>query len=341
MPSWRRSLGVVTILVALLAFPRVVAVYYTQLIILTLIFGLMAMSLDLLMGYTGLTSFGHAAYFGAAAYAMGVLSVHYRAPFLLAVLGSLLFVLLMAMLFGLVALRATQVYFLIITLALGMATWGLAYRWVSLTGGDNGIPGIRPPDLGLPWSLNDPINLYYLILAVVALMTFLLYRLVRSPFGLSLQGIRESESRMRMLGYNTWLHKYVIFVIAGVCSGLGGILYAFYNGFVSPADVHLTASAEGVLMVLVGGAGTLFGPLVGAALVVFLRNLLSAYTQRWLLILGAVFVMVVMFAPRGIVGALRTAQNRRQLKVKPQQAMADAIRRVAAATNPDGGRKTI
>jgi branched-chain amino acid transport system permease protein len=343
MPSWLRSLAVVAILAALLAIPRVVAVYYTQLLILTLIFGLMAMSLDLLIGYTGLTSFGHAAYFGAAAYAMGVLSVRHHTPLLVAVSGSLLFVLVMALLFGLVALRATEVYFLIITLALGMATWGLAYRWVSLTGGDNGLPGIRPPDLGLPWSLDDPVNLYYLILAVVALTTFLLYRLVNSPFGLSLRGIRESESRMRMLGYNTWLHKYAIFVIAGVCSGLGGILYAFYNGFVSPADVHLTASAEGVLMVLVGGAGTLFGPLVGAGLVVFLRNLLSAYTQRWLLILGAVYVGVVMYAPRGIVGALWAAWNRRQLKIKPApEAMADEIRSVTASTNPDHGeRRTV
>ncbi len=343
MSSRRRRLTVAAILVALLVFPRVVDAYYTQLLILTLIFGMMAMSLDLLIGYTGLTSFGHAAYFGAAAYALGVLSVRHHVPVGAAVAGSLLVVFIMALLFGLVALRATQVYFLIITLALGMATWGLAYRWVSLTGGDNGLPGIRPPDFGLPWSMSEPANLYYLILTVVALTTFALYRLVSSPFGLSLRGIRESESRMRMLGYNTWLHKYAIFVIAGVCSGVGGILYGFYNGFVGPADVHLTASAEAVLMVLLGGAGTLFGPLVGAGLVVFLRNLLSAYTQRWLLILGAVYVAVVMYAPRGVVGALWAAWDRRRVKPKPvSEVMADEMPAVRTPTNPDrGGRRTL
>ncbi len=343
MSPWRRRLAVAAILVVLVVFPRIVDVYYTQLLILTLIFGMLAMSLDLLIGYTGLTSFGHAAYFGAAAYTWGILSVRHHAPFVVALGGSLMLVLIMALLFGLVALRATQVYFLIITLALGMATWGLAYRWVSLTGGDNGLPGIRPPDLGLPWSMNDPANLYYLILAVVVLTTSLLYRLVSSPFGLSLQGIRESESRMRVLGYNTWLHKYAIFVIAGVCSGVGGILYGFYNGFVSPADVHLTASAEAVLMVLLGGAGTLFGPLVGAGLVVFLRNLLSAYTQRWLLILGAVYVIVVMYAPRGVVGALWAAWARRRVKIKSAtKLMAEGIPAVTAPTNPDrGGRRTV
>ncbi len=331
-----RTVTVAVVLAALLVFPRVVNGYYTQLLSLTFIFGTMAMSLDLLMGYTGLTSFGHAAYFGAAAYAVGVLSVRYHAPVGVAMAGGLLLALGMALLFGLVALRATQVYFLIITLALGMATWGLAYRWVAVTGGDNGLPGIRPPDLGLGWSLSDPVNLYYFILAFFALATFLLYRLVRSPFGYSLRGIRESESRMRTLGYNTWLHKYAIFAIAGTCSGLGGVLYAFYNGFVSPADVHLTASAEGVLMVLLGGAGTLFGPVVGAGLVVFLRNILSAYTQRWLLILGAVYVLVVMYAPRGLVGAMQAAWNRRRAKTVPgTEVRAHGMKAVAAPRNPE------
>jgi branched-chain amino acid transport system permease protein len=115
---------------------------------------------------------------------------------------------------------------------------------------------------------------------------------------------------MRILGYHTWLHKYTTFVIAGTFAGLGGTLYAFYNGFVSPADVHITASAEAVLMVILGGAGTLFGPVIGAGLVVFLRNLVSAYTQRWLLILGATYVFVVMYAPGGVIGAVRTALER-------------------------------
>ncbi|MDR7393902.1 MAG: branched-chain amino acid ABC transporter permease, partial [Armatimonadota bacterium] len=140
---------------------------------------------------------------------------------------------------------------------------------------------------------------------IFCLAAFLLYRLVRSPFGLSLRGIRESEGRMRMLGYNTWLHRYVAFVVAGTFAGLAGSLYAFYNRFVSPPDLHIAASAEAVLMVILGGAGTLFGPLVGAGIVVFLRNLVSAYTHRWMLILGVVFVLTVMYAPQGVAGGAR------------------------------------
>ncbi|MCS7235789.1 MAG: branched-chain amino acid ABC transporter permease, partial [Armatimonadota bacterium] len=162
----------------------------------------------------------------------------------------------------------------------------------------------------LPWSMADPKHLYYVILVTFCVATVLLYRLVRSPFGLSLRGIRESEGRMRMLGYNTWLHRYAAFVISGTVAGLAGTLYAFYNRFVSPPDLHIAASAEAVLMVILGGAGTLFGPLVGAALVVFLRNLVSAYTQRWMLILGVVFVLTVMYAPQGVVGGARALWTR-------------------------------
>jgi len=305
---WNILVGVSIVVLSLL--PRVIPVYYTHLLILTFIYGLLAMSLDLLMGYTGLTSFGHASFFGGAAYTVGILTTRYHAHFSLAMLGGLAVAFLMAVVFGLLAMRATQVYFLIITLALGMGVWGLAYRWVSLTGGDNGLPGIPPPDLGLPWSLSDPANMYYFVLAIFLLASLLLHRFVSSPFGLTLRGIRESESRMRILGYHTWLHKYTTFVIAGTFAGLGGTLYAFYNGFVSPADVHITASAEAVLMVILGGAGTLFGPVIGAGLVVFLRNLVSAYTQRWLLILGATYVFVVMYAPGGVIGAVRTALER-------------------------------
>ncbi len=195
-------------------------------------------------------------------------------------------------------------YFLIITLALGMGTWGLAYRWSSVTGGDNGLPGIPVLELGLPWSLGDPRNLYYLVLGVFVGAAYLMHRLVRSPFGLSLRGIRESEGRMRTLGYNTWLHRYVAFVVAGGYAGLSGVLYAYYNRFVSPPDLHLAASAEAVLMVILGGAGTVLGPVVGAGLVVFLRNLVSAYTQRWMLILGVVFVLTVMYAPGGVASGV-------------------------------------
>jgi branched-chain amino acid transport system permease protein len=297
---WWVGVGVVA-----LALPQVLPLYFTHLVLLTMIYGLSAMSLDVLAGYTGLTSFGHATYFGTAAYTVGILTTQHHLPPALAAGAGVGAAVLLAAAYGLLATRAVGVYFLIITLALGMGTWGLAYRWSSVTGGDNGLPGIPPLDLGLPWSMAEPRNLYYLVLAVFCVAAFLLYRLVHSPFGLTLRGIRESEGRMRMLGYNTWLHRYVAFVVAGGFAGVAGVLYAFYNRFVSPPDLHLAASAEAVLMVILGGAGTLFGPLAGAGIVVFLRNLVSAYTQRWMLILGVVFVLTVLYAPQGVAGGAR------------------------------------
>jgi branched-chain amino acid transport system permease protein len=180
---------------------------------------------------------------------------------------------------------------------------------VSLTKGDNGISGVPRPDLGVAWSLWSPLPFFYFALAALAVAWALLGLLVSSPFGLSLRGIRESESRMRILGYNVWLHKYLAFVIAGTFSGLAGALWAYYNGFVSPADVQLVTSVEALLMVALGGPGTLAGPAAGAAIIVFLKNFVSVYTKRWLLILGAVYIGVILFAPRGLAGAL--ARGRR------------------------------
>lgn len=305
--------------VAALTLPQVVPLYFTHLVLLTMVYGLSAMSLDLLAGYTGLTSFGHAANFGAAAYTVGILTTHHHVAPSAAFGAGVLVATLLAAAYGLLATRAVGVYFLIITLALGMGTWGLAYRWSSVTGGDNGLPGIPPLDLGLPWSLADARHYYYLVLLAFSLAAFLLYRLVQSPFGLSLRGIRESEGRMRMLGYNTWLHRYVAFVVAGAFAGFAGTLYAFYNRFVSPPDLHIAASAEAVLMVILGGAGTLFGPLVGAGIVVFLRNLVSAYTQRWMLILGVVFVLTVLYAPQGVAGGARAVWQRTRSRAGPPQ----------------------
>ena len=207
--------------------------------------------------------------------------------------------------FGLIALRATGVYFLMITLALGMVVWGLAHRWVTLTQGDNGISGVPRPNLGLPWSFSRGIPFYYLALVGFFLALFVLRRVVTSPFGQTLVGIRESESRMRTLGYHVWLHKYLGCVIAGGIGGFAGVLWAYYNGFVSPSDLELATSVEILLMVALGGRGTLIGPALGAVLIVGLKNLVSVYTHRWLLILGGVYIGTIVYAPEGIVGAIR------------------------------------
>jgi branched-chain amino acid transport system permease protein len=296
--------GLGTALVAGLLAPRLSAYPLTLLTQATIV-AILAMSLDLLLGYTGLPSLGHAAYFGVAAYAVGILATDYKRGFLTCLLVGLLLAALTAALFGLLAIRASGTYFLMITLALGMVVWGLAFRWVSMTKGDNGIAGVPRPELPLPWSLTEPLPFFYLTLAAAALAWALLGLLVRSPFGLSLMGIRESESRMRALGYNVWLHKYLAFVIAGAFAGFAGVFWAYYNGFVSPVDVQLVTSVETLLMVALGGPGTLAGPALGAAVIIFLKNFVSVYTKRWLLILGAVYIGVILFAPRGVLGAFR------------------------------------
>jgi branched-chain amino acid transport system permease protein len=269
----------------------------------------LAMSLDVLLGYTGLASLGHAAYFGIAAYAVAILTTQYQQGFVVCLVAGVLIAAVTAAVFGLLAIRATGTYFLMITLALGMVVWGLAFRWVSMTKGDNGITGIPRPELALPWSLWSPLPFFYFALAGLILAWALLAVLVRSPFGLSLKGIRESESRMRALGYNVWLHKYLAFVLSGTFAGFAGVFWAYYNGFVSPVDVQLVTSVETLLMVALGGPGTLGGPALGAALIVFLKNYVSVYTKRWLLILGAVYIGVILFAPRGVFGAFRRDQR--------------------------------
>jgi branched-chain amino acid transport system permease protein len=260
------------------------------------------MSLDLLLGYTGLPSLGHAAYFGVGAYVVAIFTTEYGLGFWPCLLVAVLAATATAAVFGLVAIRALGTYFLMITLALGMVVWGLAFRWVSLTKGDNGISGVPRPAIG-PWSFGNQTAFYYLTLVTFLLAFGLLLLIVRSPFGMSLRGIRESERRMRSLGYNIWLHKYLAFMLAAAFAGLAGVLWAYYNGFVSPVEVQLITSVEALLMVALGGPGTLVGPTLGAALIVFLKNFVSVYTKRWLLILGAVYIFVILFAPRGILGA--------------------------------------
>src|SRR5437773_1644180 len=289
--------------------PPFLSSFLLTLLTQALIYAILAMSLDIILGYTGLASLGHAAYLGLGAYSVGILTTRYAVGFSVALAAGVLMAVVVAAIFGLVALRATGVYFLMITLALGMVVWGLAHRWVTLTQGDNGISGVPRPDFlrtwGLPWSLASPLPFYYFALVGFGLAFATLRVVVRSPFGQSLVGIRESESRMRTLGYHVWLHKYIGFVIAGGIGGFAGVLWAYYNGFVSPADVELATSVEVLLMVALGGRGTLVGPAVGATAIVLLKNLVSVYTHRWLLILGAVYIGTIVYAPEGIAGAVR------------------------------------
>jgi branched-chain amino acid transport system permease protein len=289
----------------LLLVPLALSSYQLSLLTKMLIFAIFAMSLNLVLGYAGLPSLGHAAYFGVGAYTVALLALRVRDNFWLDFGAALAVAALIAALFGLLALRAEGSYLLMITLALAQVLWGIAFGWRALTGGDDGLPGVPRPAAGLPWSLADGQRFYYFVLAVFALAAALLGLVVRSPFGRALVGIRESERRMQVLGYDTWRYKYVAFVLAGLFAGLAGNLFVYYNGFVSPSYLSIVFSAMALIMVILGGAGTFVGPMLGSAVIVTLENTISAYTQRWLLILGLIYVAVTLFAPAGLVGLLR------------------------------------
>jgi branched-chain amino acid transport system permease protein len=297
--TWRIPV-LVALAIFLLAGPPFLSPYWIGLLTQMVILAILAMSLDLLLGYTGLPSLGHAGFFGVAAYGVGILSTTYHAGFWVSVAGGLLTGIVLAALLGLIVSHVRDVYFLMITLALGMVLWGLSYRWIPMTGGDNGISGIPRLEshAGLP--VTGPIPFYYVALLVLAVCSVLMMRLVRSPFGLTLRGIRENERRMKSLGFNTWVHCYLSYVVSGGFASVAGVMWAYYNGFVSPTYLDLTASSELFLMVTLGGPATLAGPVFGAGAIVLLKNVMSAYTARWLLVLGIVYIVTIMWAPQGL-----------------------------------------
>ena len=302
--------AVIVLLIALVLLPLALSSYQLELAIKMLIFALFAMSLDLLLGYAGMASLGHAAFFGVAAYTMALLLVRAELEAWIAFPAGLIAAGVTGAVFGVLALRARGSYFLMITLALAQTLWGIAFGWSTMTGGDDGL-NVPRIELGLPWSLADTVPFYYFVLFFVSVAVVLLVCIVRSPFGYALRGIRESESRMLALGYDVWRYKYLAFVLAALFAGLAGCLYVFYNRFISPDYMHVIQSAEALIMVILGGAGTLVGPAIGAVVIVFLENVVSTYTHRWLMILGGVYVVVTLFAPRGLVGLARELWERR------------------------------
>jgi branched-chain amino acid transport system permease protein len=296
-----------------------------------LAFSILVMSLDILLGYTGLASLGQAAYLGVGAYATAILATKYHIGlgwdfWLVMLIGSLIGAALAAI-FGLLAIRASGVYFLMITLALGQCVWGLAYRWNSLTGGDNGINMRERPKFG-GIDLASDITFFFLVLAVFCVALILMYTLVRSPFGRSLAGIRERELRMQILGYNTWLHKYIAFIIAGAFGGLSGVLWAHTAGIVSPVNVELPTSVDALLMAVLGGSGTLVGGVIGTFIVFGLREFLSTLVPWWQYVLGVVYVATILYLPTGLMGI---PERLRQRQARSNNR--DTTKKLASATS--------
>ncbi len=276
--------------------------YYVDIASQMLISGIFALGLNILVGHARLVSLGHAALFGVACYVPAILVAGGTGHLAAAIL-SVLSVLALAAVIGVLALRATGIGFLMITLACGQILWGVAYRWISVTNGENGLNlAARPMPFGL--SLASSTAFYFATLAVFLAVLAAMAVFAGSPFGASLRGTRDQPRRMTALGYNVWLIRFLAFLISGLLTALSGLLFLYYNQFVSPHSLALATSAEAVLMVIVGGAGTLFGPVIGAVIVVAIKTIASAYVEHWNLVLGAVFVAIIIFMPDGLVPGL-------------------------------------
>ena len=300
-----RAIALIVAVVLLLTVPYwVPGVYYVNVASQILFFAIFALGLNVLVGYGGLVSLGHAGLFGVAAYAAGyMLHIGYGHP--LSIIVALLVGIVSMALFAVLSLRSTGIGFIMITLALGQILWGLAYRWISVTGGDNGITlHGRPTPFG--FDLNTANSFYYMTLVIFVIAIASVAIFVRSPLGAALMGTRDQPRRMNALGYHVWAIRFWACLFSGLLTAVSGILFVYYNQFISPQTLALTSSAEVLLMVISGGAGTLFGPIVGAALVVVVKNVVSGYIERWNMLLGAIFVAIVILMPEGLVpGSMR------------------------------------
>jgi branched-chain amino acid transport system permease protein len=295
-----RILALAVGIVALVAVPHwVPGVYYVNVASQILFYAVFALGLNVLVGYAGLTSLGHAGMFGISAYATGYM-LQMGFGHNVAILTALIVGIFSMAVFALLSLRSSGIGFIMITLALGQILWGLAYRWISLTGGDNGINvTTRPAPFG--YSLSDPTTFYYTTLIIFLLALGAVAIVARSPFGAALMGTRDQPRRMNALGYHVLAIRFWACLFSGLLTSIAGILFVYYTQFISPQTLSLTSSAEVLLMVISGGPGTLLGPIVGAALVVIVKNVVSGYIERWNFLLGAIFVAIVILMPEGLV----------------------------------------
>ena len=304
-------------LAAAFLVPAIGSRYYTFLANDIAIWALFATSLNLLVGYTGLVSFGHAAYFGIGAYTTGILMKKLGVPFLLAFPAAGLLAALAALVFGFFCVRLTRIYFAMLTLAFAQIVWAICFKWNEVTGGEQGMPEIPYPDFAwleaagqwLPlvggWRTAE--YFYFTSLAIVALCLWCLRRIVASPFGRMLTAIRENPERAEFIGVNVRRYELAAFVLAGTFAGLAGGLFGIFNRGVFPDFTYWNKSAEVLIMTLLGGIHTFFGPSVGAAVLILLNQQIVSYTQYWPLILGVILVVLLFVFPGGIAGTLEAA----------------------------------
>ena len=291
--------------VILLVLPRFIGEYYTNLAVKIFIMALLACSFNLLLGYTGLLSFGQAAYFAVGAYACALLLKLVIPNVVLAILISVVISAAVALVFGYFCVRLTEIYFAMLTLAFGQIVYTIAFKWESLTGGDNGLAGIPSPPLNcglFTLDLSNAFHYYYFALVLISVSIGILYLIVNSPFGATLKSIRENPERASFMGQNVRVFQLISFGIAGTFSGLAGAIFAPFEKFVSPELTYWSKSAEIVLVSILGGIYTFIGPVVGSAVMILLEDYISTYTSYWSIFLGTVLIIFVVFMPDGIVG---------------------------------------
>lgn len=283
--------------------------FIQALVIEILIFSLLALSLNILLGYTGLVSFGHAAFFGIAGYAVGIIAMHFTTEILLTFPLAVLAAMLCALPIGWLSIRLSGFYFLMITFAFAQMVFVAAFRWKALTGGSDGMLVPGQTLAGMP-VLGSREALYFFVLAVFTTCAIALYLIINSQFGRTLIGIRECAVRMRALGYNVRRYKLAAFVVGATFGGIAGVLNSLFNLFIAPESAHWTQSALVLVMVLIGGAGYFVGPIIGTTIVILLQHWLSSYTEYWGLVLGILFIALITGAREGIAGLVMLGWDR-------------------------------
>lgn len=290
-------------LIALLALAPLAGDYTLGIVAEILIYGIFAMSLGLLIGFTGLMSFGHAAFFGISTYTVIALGVHLGISGWWGMAAGICVSALAAAFVGLFCIRVSGIPFLMLTMAFSQLLFSVALKWRNITGGTDGLTGfVRPTLFGM--SLDDAVMRYAVVAVGFVLVLGFLWLLVRSPLGSIFIGIRDNEQRMRAIGYPVQRFKFLAFTIAGTLAGVGGALYAFFNAFVSTDILHWALSGDAIIMVVLGGSATVFGPAVGAAIFLLLKNIVSSHNEYWMLWIGATFILSVMFLRQGVWGFL-------------------------------------
>ncbi len=308
---WKPIIGAIIGAAVVFAVPLLPS-YAVTLATSIVIYSIYVASANLLTGYTGLVSLGQAMFWGSAAYVVAILTTrgHVTNPYMVA-LSCLVTVVVLSAFFGALALRVKRLYFMIVTFAFGHVVWCIAmYPMQSITRGYDGIKDIARPEVGFSISLASGSAFYYFVLLVAALCFLLFYLVIRSPFGHALVGIRDNEHRMIALGYNTFLYKYISYIFSAVFSGISGLLFAYFNGYVNPSELHWLWSGDALMMMFIGGIGTFWGPVWGALAYTGLRYWISSYTMYWFGIEGIIFILVVLFFRGGIAGFATSVQKR-------------------------------